>query len=222
MDFTTQKEVNILGFSGLYLSLLFESLSANHFNGRINVIMNDKLMRSPGSFETNINYEILLFSNYIIPPNENFIFCSNKPGTKKFLMDFFIKEWNIDKFRFTNLSHPSSVIASSVKHENALYVEPLVVISPYSQIGFGVTLNRSCSIGHHNRIHDYVSIHSGSHLSGNVEIGEGTTIGPGCTIFNDIKIGRNSTIGGGSVITKDIPDNVMAFGNPCTIIKKLN
>ena len=34
------------------------------------------------------------------------------------------------------------------------------------------------------------------------------------------KIGKNSIIGAGSVVTKDIPDNVIAYGNPCKIIRK--
>ncbi len=34
-----------------------------------------------------------------------------------------------------------------------------------------------------------------------------------------IKIGKNVTIGAGSVVIKDIPDNVIALGNPAKIIK---
>ena len=33
--------------------------------------------------------------------------------------------------------------------------------------------------------------------------------------------GDNVTIGAGSVVTKNIPDNTLAFGNPCKIIKEL-
>ena len=39
-------------------------------------------------------------------------------------------------------------------------------------------------------------------------------------IIDGIKIGRNSVIGAGSVVTKDIPDNVVAYGNPCKIIRE--
>ena len=35
-------------------------------------------------------------------------------------------------------------------------------------------------------------------------------------------IGENSVIGAGSVVVKDIPANVVAAGNPCEVIRKIN
>ncbi len=53
------------------------------------------------------------------------------------------------------------------------------------------------------------------HIGDNVWIGGSTVINPGVTI------GNNVVIGSGSVVTKDIPDNVIAAGNPCKIIRKI-
>jgi hypothetical protein len=50
---------------------------------------------------------------------------------------------------------------------------------------------------------------------GSIWVGGGTIICPG------VKIGDNVTIGAGSVVTKDIPDNVIAAGNPCRVIKHI-
>lgn len=36
-----------------------------------------------------------------------------------------------------------------------------------------------------------------------------------------VNIGNNVVIGGGSVVTKDIPDNVVAVGNPCRVIREI-
>ena len=36
-----------------------------------------------------------------------------------------------------------------------------------------------------------------------------------------ITIGDNCVIGGGSVVTKDIPDNSLAYGNPCRVIREI-
>lgn len=52
-------------------------------------------------------------------------------------------------------------------------------------------------------------------IGNNVWIGGGTIICPGVTI------GDNVTIGAGSVVTKDIPNRVVAVGNPCKVIKEI-
>jgi len=49
----------------------------------------------------------------------------------------------------------------------------------------------------------------------NVWIGAGTVVVPG------VKIGKNSVIGAGSVVVKDIPENVVAVGNPCRPIREI-
>ena len=40
-------------------------------------------------------------------------------------------------------------------------------------------------------------------------------------ICKPISIGNNTIIGGGAVVTKDIPENVIAAGVPCSIIKTI-
>lgn len=55
-----------------------------------------------------------------------------------------------------------------------------------------------------------------------VEIGDGVWIGGGSTINPGVRIGKNSVIGSGSVVTKNIPENVLAAGNPCRVIRKLD
>lgn len=104
----------------------------------------------------------------------------------------------------------------------AIHINAQSRIGPYSNIGFGVGIHSNCSIGHHNVINQFSTIEPGVNMAGKVEIGEGTTVGPGSTIFHNIKIGSNSIIGGGSVVTKNVPYNMLAYGNPCKIIKKIN
>ncbi len=54
-----------------------------------------------------------------------------------------------------------------------------------------------------------------------VVIGENTWIGANVVIVPGIKIGKNVVIGAGSVVTKDIPDNVIAVGNPCRVLREI-
>ena len=54
-----------------------------------------------------------------------------------------------------------------------------------------------------------------------VNIGNGVWLGANSIIIKGVYIGDNSVIGAGSVVTKNIPENVIAAGNPCRVIKKL-
>ena len=54
-----------------------------------------------------------------------------------------------------------------------------------------------------------------------VYIGENVWIGAGATILAGVHIGKNSVIGAGSVVTRDIPESVLAVGNPCRVIKEI-
>lgn len=54
-----------------------------------------------------------------------------------------------------------------------------------------------------------------------IKIGNNVWIGGGSIILPGVEIGDNTTIGAGSVVTKSIPPNVLAFGNPCRVIREL-
>lgn len=54
-----------------------------------------------------------------------------------------------------------------------------------------------------------------------VHIDENTWIAANVVIVPGIRIGKNVVIGAGSVVTKDIPDNVVAVGNPCHILREI-
>lgn len=53
-----------------------------------------------------------------------------------------------------------------------------------------------------------------------VTIGNNVWIGGSAVIMPGVTIGNNTVIGAGSVVTKDIPDYVIAHGNPCRIMKE--
>ncbi|SDB24832.1 galactoside O-acetyltransferase [Pseudobutyrivibrio sp. YE44] len=54
-----------------------------------------------------------------------------------------------------------------------------------------------------------------------VHIGENVWIGAGSVIVPGVTIGKNAVIGAGSVVTKDIPENVVAVGNPCRVLRNV-
>ena len=54
-----------------------------------------------------------------------------------------------------------------------------------------------------------------------ITIGENVWIGGSVTILPGVTIGSNVVIGAGSVVTRDLPDNVIAAGNPCRVLRTI-
>ena len=108
----------------------------------------------------------------------------------------------------------------------------------FIEIGY---INHHCTIGdggmvkigNHVIIGPNVSIYTAKHpleptkrLQGwqsvqNITIEDNVWIGGSCVILAGITIGKNTVIGAGSVVTKNIPSNVVAYGNPCQVVKEL-
>ena len=82
-----------------------------------------------------------------------------------------------------------------------------------------MVINTGSQVNHDNVIGDHVYIASGVILSGGVIIGENTLLDDGVIVTLGSKVGKNSIIGAGAVVTKDIPDNVVAYGSPCKVIR---
>ena len=55
-----------------------------------------------------------------------------------------------------------------------------------------------------------------------VHIGKNCWIGAGAILVPGVTIGDNVVIGAGSIVTKDLPDNVVAVGNPCHILRQIS
>ena len=54
-----------------------------------------------------------------------------------------------------------------------------------------------------------------------VRIGRNCWIGAGAIILPGITIGDNVVVGAGSVVTRDLPDSVVAAGNPCRVLREV-
>jgi acetyltransferase-like isoleucine patch superfamily enzyme len=55
-----------------------------------------------------------------------------------------------------------------------------------------------------------------------ITVGNNVWFGGGVKVLPGVTIGDNAVIGAGSVVTHDIPENVLAYGNPCRVIRQLD
>ena len=54
-----------------------------------------------------------------------------------------------------------------------------------------------------------------------ITVGDDVWIGANVSVLPGVTIGSNTIIGAGSVVNKDIPDGVIAVGNPCKVMRKI-
>lgn len=100
--------------------------------------------------------------------------------------------------------------------DNLIRIGKNGLIAPYVQIYTAIhPLKASDRIFHDGETTRYQTSTKPVIIGDNVWIGGNSVILPGVTIGNDV------TIGAGSVVTKDVPDGVLALGNPCKILKTL-
>lgn len=103
----------------------------------------------------------------------------------------------------------------------------------YANTGLIILDEASVIIGDHVYLAPRVSIYTAGHpidarirntnleYAKQVTIGDDVWIGGDVTINPGVTIGSDVVIGSGAVITKDIPDHVIAAGNPCRVIRKI-
>lgn len=79
-------------------------------------------------------------------------------------------------------------------------------------------------------VHLYAATHplnaveriKGPELAAPITIGDRCWIGGRTIVLPGVTIGENTTIGAGSVVTRDVPANVVAAGNPCRVLRRLD
>ena len=120
--------------------------------------------------------------------------------------------------------HHTSKVLDPQNITKGILCDPGDNINNYIQAKNGIEFGSNIELG------PGVSIISSNHEAGDlskhskgkkIKIGNHVWIGSNSTILPEVTIGNNVTIGGGSVVIKDIPDNKLALGNPCRIIKDL-
>lgn len=109
------------------------------------------------------------------------------------------------------------------------------------ELGDGTYLNFGCvfldcariRVGANVFIAPYVQLYAAHHpviaaerikgpeLASPITIGDNVWLGGGAIVCPGVTIGANTTIGAGSVVTKDVPESVLAAGNPCRVIRSL-
>ena len=123
-------------------------------------------------------------------------------------------------FKFVRLIHPAALIGKNVEIGEGTVVVGGAVINSNTRIGESCIINTNSSVDHDVVIDNFSSIAPGATVGGNCKIGKFTTVGLGSNIIQKVTIGEGSLIGAGSTVLKDVPEYVLVYGSPASIIRQ--
>ena len=89
------------------------------------------------------------------------------------------------------------------------------------EFGDNVFIAPNCSFYTAGHPTDVEQRNKGLEYAKSIKVGNNVWIGGNVIVLPGVTIGENVTIGAGSIVTKDIPSNVIAYGNPCRVVKEL-
>lgn len=107
--------------------------------------------------------------------------------------------------------------------EDNVYINFGCVILDCAEVVIGANSLLGPNIGIYpvNHAIDAMERINGGCIGKPIHIGKNVWLGGDVKILAGVTIGDNTIIGTGSVVTKDIPDNVIAVGNPCKVLRQI-
>ena len=129
-----------------------------------------------------------------------------------------IREYN---YHIPVLIDPTAIVAERTEIGEGSFIGKRAIINVGAVIGKCAIINSGAIIEHDCRIGEFVHVSPGAVLCGGVELENDVHVGASAVIKQYINIGKKSIIGMGSVVLKDIPEKVVAYGNPCKLKTEL-
>lgn len=139
-----------------------------------------------------------------------------EPAIRKLLMEKVVQH----SFKMGRLIDNTCFISPFATIGEGAIITPYCSVAVDARLGRNVALNTKCIVGHDIQIGDNTVISSMVNIGGACIVGSESYIGMGAQIKEGLKIGHEVIIGMGSVVHHDIPDGMIAMGNPARPIRR--
>lgn len=171
------------------------------------------LVDDPPKAEVN-GYPVHAFRDQV--PGSKVTIAVGEPYARKALLE---KIENAGLVLATVIS-PTAFISPSAEIEDGVIIAPLCSIQANAKVGKNTAVNTMAIIGHDVTVEESCVISSQVNLGGAVRVGKFSYVGMGALVQEKLEIGHSSIVGMGSVVHRDIPDEVIALGNPARVARR--
>lgn len=124
------------------------------------------------------------------------------------------------RLQFVTAVHPSSTLSREVVMEPGSIVMARCYVGLNTHIGEGAVVATNSIFEHDSVMGAYSTLGAGSTTGGHVSLGICTAVCLGVTLIHGIGVGDHTVIGAGSIVIDDIPDSVVAYGNPARVVRR--
>lgn len=131
--------------------------------------------------------------------------------------------WNKIKnmgLRPATLIHPNVHIPESTNIAEGVVICVNAFISCDVRIHENAYIQPMAAVGHDSVIGAHAVVSTFASIAGNCCIGNEAYIAMSVPVREGLSVGQNSIVGMGAVVLRDIPDNVIALGNPARAMKE--
>ena len=162
--------------------------------------------------------EVLTFDEFktnLSPYNSKVVVATGEPKVRQALRE----KATASGYSLQTLAHPTASIGAGTQIDEGAIVQFGSFVSCKAKIGANCLIQNMSTVGHDSIIGSDTVISAFAFIGGACSVGERTYIGASVSVKEKIVIGADSIIGIGSVVLRDIPENVIAFGNPARPMK---
>jgi sugar O-acyltransferase (sialic acid O-acetyltransferase NeuD family) len=139
------------------------------------------------------------------------IIANGEPSVRSALLE----KLDAADLRLATLIDPSAVVSETALIGAGCILFPGCFLSSMAKLGRNVAMVAGSLVGHDTIIGDNCVISGHVNIGGGCMIGSESYLGMGTQIKQQTSIGRGAVVGMGSVVFADIPEEVIALGNPC-------
>jgi sugar O-acyltransferase (sialic acid O-acetyltransferase NeuD family) len=120
----------------------------------------------------------------------------------------------VKNLEWLTVVHPKAYVDPSVRLGEGTVVFAGAVIQAATVAGRHVIINTGATVDHDCVLGDFVHVAPGSHLAGEVEIGEGALLGLSSGAIPGICVGAWAIVGAGGIVVDDVPERATVIGIP--------